>query len=228
MSDPQTERTQKLCPLSTLSPDEDLSRLTTEQWRQRLPDKLTFEVLRQRATEPPGSGKYLKNKTKGKYVCFGCRVDLFRSEDKIGHGGWPSFRKAMGTTAGGNEADTNIKRIHENYDGEDHTEIQCKKCHSHLGYLYEDAGQPSSRRFCINSVALDFIKDPGEEDPPSSGKSSSPQVKFPTKMKQSVRRRSSFDFGSPTASTASKKSPRGSVADEHKSPTVTHRPSTSK
>lgn len=55
-------------------------------------------------------GKYLNHDEVGTYVCIGCRVPLFRSEDKFRHCGWPSFRQAIGTHEDGSEEDTQIAR----------------------------------------------------------------------------------------------------------------------
>ena len=60
-----------------------------------LKNKLTSEqynVCFLKGTEPPGSGKYLKNKESGMYVCAVCGQKLFASDTKYDSGtGWPSF-----------------------------------------------------------------------------------------------------------------------------------------
>ena len=54
-----------------------------------LKEKLTAEqynILRNRGTEPAFSGKYLKNKDKGTYLCAACGNELFLSEAKFDSG----------------------------------------------------------------------------------------------------------------------------------------------
>ncbi|MDO8676559.1 MAG: peptide-methionine (R)-S-oxide reductase MsrB [Candidatus Azambacteria bacterium] len=114
-------------------------------------------------TEAPFSGKYLDNHEKGMYKCAVCGIELFSSDTKFDSGtGWPSFSNPI-----------NLEHIELKEDlshGMRRTEVLCKKCGAHLGHVFDDlprrrpskAGGPKDKggkRYCINSVCLNFEKE---------------------------------------------------------------------
>jgi peptide-methionine (R)-S-oxide reductase len=121
-----------------------------KEWKKRL-SKEQYEVLREKATESPGTGKFLHNKEKGVYVCAACGSELFKSETKFDSGsGWPSFYDAIGK---------NIELEEDNSHGMKRIEVKCKKCGGHLGHVFDDGpSDKTGKRYCINSVSLGFKK----------------------------------------------------------------------
>ena len=123
-------------------------------WKAELPPE-RFAILRQAATEPAWSGALLDEKREGLYRCAGCSQELFPSGTKFESGsGWPSFWEAIDPLA---------IELHEDRSfGVVRTEVTCAACGGHLGHLFDDAaGTPTGQRYCMNSLALDFV--PGEE-----------------------------------------------------------------
>ncbi len=115
-------------------------------------EKLTpeqYHVCRLGGTEMPFSGKYVKNKDTGNYLCVACGNTLFSSETKFDSGtGWPSFTDVM-------NADS-VDLLPDDSHGMHRTEVRCKSCGSHLGHVFPDGPGPNGQRYCINSLALDF------------------------------------------------------------------------
>jgi peptide-methionine (R)-S-oxide reductase len=68
-----------------------MSAINEEELKARL-DPLSYEVLRNGATERPFTGEYTDTDKVGSYLCKACSAELFKSETKFHSGcGWPSF-----------------------------------------------------------------------------------------------------------------------------------------
>ncbi|WP_436344923.1 peptide-methionine (R)-S-oxide reductase MsrB [Natronorubrum sp. FCH18a] len=117
------------------------------EWREELSEE-QYRILREAGTEAPFSGEYVDHKDDGSYACAGCGTELFDSETKFESGcGWPSFYDAD---------DDIVETRPDNSHGMQRTEVLCANCGGHLGHVFEDGPEPTGKRYCINSAALEF------------------------------------------------------------------------
>lgn len=129
--------------------------MSDQEWREKLsPER--YAVLRQAATEPAWSGELLHVDGEGTFTCAGCGAALFTTGDKFESGtGWPSFNRAVaeGTIEEHEDRSFLMRR----------TEINCARCGGHLGHVFPDGPAPTGLHYCVNSLSLEFEREPGSD-----------------------------------------------------------------
>jgi len=137
----------------------DLAPLTAAE-RETLARSLTPEeryVLLNQGTERPFCGTLLNNKEPGIYACRLCGLPLFRATTKFESGtGWPSFYEGFDQE--------HIAELRDSSHGMIRIEIRCARCDGHLGHVFPDGPPPTHKRYCLNSVSLQFFPE-GQEPP---------------------------------------------------------------
>jgi peptide methionine sulfoxide reductase msrA/msrB len=125
--------------------------ISDQEWKRVLTSDV-YAVSRKKDTELPFTGKYWDFDGKGTYYCAACGNVLFRSDAKFASScGWPSFFEQINQKS--------IFFIKDNSNGMSRTEALCNRCGGHLGHLFDDGPLPTGKRFCMNSIVLDFEPD---------------------------------------------------------------------
>jgi peptide-methionine (R)-S-oxide reductase len=131
----------------------DTSHLTVSnvEWKKVLPNNV-YEISREAQTEYAFTGKYWNFEGLGTYFCAACGNSLFKSDAKFASScGWPSFYETIRKNS--------VRYIDDNTHGMARTEVVCGRCDGHLGHIFDDGPAPTYKRFCMNSVVLDFEPD---------------------------------------------------------------------
>ena len=122
---------------------------TDAEWKKLL-TPAQYHILRQSGTEPAFSGDY-EFHGKGVYNCAACANPLFDAGTEFDSGtGWPSFYQPMAKTSVLTQDDHSLLM--------ERTEVVCARCGGHLGHVFDDGPKPTGLRYCMNSVAMKFVK----------------------------------------------------------------------
>ncbi len=118
-------------------------------WKKILPPDL-YKVAREKDTERAFTGQYWNIDVRGTYYCAVCGNGLFRSDSKFASTcGWPSFFEPV--------RENSVTYRDDNSYGMHRIEVLCSRCDSHLGHIFDDGPPPTHKRYCMNSVSLDFV-----------------------------------------------------------------------
>jgi peptide-methionine (R)-S-oxide reductase len=123
---------------------------TNEEWKKILTAD-QYHITREAGTEAPYTSPLTDLKSQGTFTCVCCNLPLFSSKNKFDSGtGWASFYAPINKT--------NVLEKVDNSLSETRTEVLCNRCDAHLGHVFDDGPKPTGLRYCMNGVALKFVK----------------------------------------------------------------------
>jgi peptide methionine sulfoxide reductase msrA/msrB len=123
---------------------------TNEEWKKILSPEIYY-ITREQGTEKPFSSPLYENHEKGLFICICCNNPLFSSDTKFESGtGWPSYFAPYSTKS--------VKVADDNSHGMARDEVACARCDAHLGHVFDDGPKPTGLRYCMDGLALQFIK----------------------------------------------------------------------
>jgi peptide-methionine (R)-S-oxide reductase len=125
---------------------------TDAEWKRRLTAE-QYRVMRQAGTERPYTSPLNDIHEAGTFDCVGCDLSLFDARTKFdSQTGWPSFWAPINKT--------HVREVEDNVLAETRTEVRCARCDAHLGHVFDDGPAPTGLRYCMNGVAMKFVKSP--------------------------------------------------------------------
>lgn len=123
-------------------------KISNSTWKKVLNEDL-YAVSRLGKTEQAFTGKYNTYDEKGTYYCSVCGNALFRSDAKFATTcGWPSFFEPIRPKSVIYKNDESYNMVR--------TEVRCGRCDAHLGHVFDDDPTATKKRFCMNSISLEF------------------------------------------------------------------------